>query len=210
MTLRNSDHITSAQQSCVYVTSEYYMRAFPSVQKVLLDIRLQKINLFSACPQITELLKKLGQLMVILDCLLIDSLTCSSQLDISPKLDILSKSLLRFKFNFFFFFLRGAKSTSQVVLCTLVIIIFMITFYFIVCVYNSTILKLYFIIAQFVSIFNFIYSISLTININRDFPVFLHLKGFLKINDQKRKFFIKANISFVVLIIYCLIIFQKD
>ena len=44
-------------------------------------------------PQITELLKKLGQLSVILNYLLMDSLP--SQLGISCKLEILSKNLIK-------------------------------------------------------------------------------------------------------------------
>ena len=46
-----------------------------------------------AYPQITELLKKLGQLSVILNYLLMDSLP--SQLSISCKLEILSKNLIK-------------------------------------------------------------------------------------------------------------------
>ena len=46
-----------------------------------------------AYPQITELLKKLGQLSIILNYLLMDSLP--SQLGISCKLEILSKNLIK-------------------------------------------------------------------------------------------------------------------
>ena len=46
-----------------------------------------------AYPQITELLKKLGQLSVLLNYLLMDSVP--SQLGISCKLEILSKNLIK-------------------------------------------------------------------------------------------------------------------